>query len=52
MLGIATSAMADDGLLVTTMTKELSPINAANLREAHRLVETGRTIGKIVLHGW
>lgn len=46
------SAMVDGGLIVTTATKELSPINAANLREAHRLVETGRTIGKIVLAGW
>jgi NADPH2:quinone reductase len=46
------SAMVDDGLIVTTMTSELSPINAANLREAHRLVESGRTIGKIVLAGW
>jgi len=46
------SAMVDDGLIVTTTTKELSPINAANLREGHRLVESGRTIGKVVLHGW
>jgi zinc-binding alcohol dehydrogenase family protein len=46
------SAMVDDGLIAPTMTKEMSPINAANLREAHGLVESGRTIGKIVLAGW
>ena len=46
------AAMIDDGLIVTTMAKELTPINAANLREAHGLIESGRTIGKVVLHGW
>jgi zinc-binding alcohol dehydrogenase family protein len=46
------SGMVDGGLTITTATREMSPINAANLREAHRLVESGRTIGKIVLHGW
>lgn len=30
----------------------LSPINAANLREAHRRLETGSTIGKLTLSGW
>lgn len=46
------SAMVDVGSIVTTMTAELSPINAANLREAHGRIESGRTIGKIVLAGW
>jgi zinc-binding alcohol dehydrogenase family protein len=46
------SAMVDEGLIVTTMAKELTPINAANLREAHGLVESGRSIGKVVLQGW
>jgi NADPH2:quinone reductase len=46
------SAMVDDGLIITTMAKELTPINAANLREAHALIESGRTIGKVVLTGW
>ena len=46
------SAMVDDGLIVTTMAMELSPINAVNLREAHGLIESGRTIGKVVLAGW
>ncbi len=46
------SAMVDDGLIVGTMTKEFSPINAHNLKQAHGLVESGRTIGKVVVHGW
>jgi NADPH2:quinone reductase len=46
------SAMVDDGLIVTTMTKQFTPINATNLRQAHGLIESGRSIGKVVLHGW
>lgn len=36
----------------TTVNKVFTPINAANMREAHRLVETGAAKGKIVLEGW
>lgn len=39
----------DAGRLRTTIAETLSPINAANLREAHRRVETGAARGKIVL---
>ncbi|RTE11663.1 zinc-binding alcohol dehydrogenase family protein [Paenibacillus whitsoniae] len=39
----------DAGKLRTTVTKRLSPINAATLKEAHALIETGSTIGKIVI---
>ena len=46
------SAMIDGGLIVTTAAMELSPINAANLKKAHAQVESGTTIGKVVLHGW
>ena len=46
------SAMVDAGEIITTETKELSPINAANLRQAHAQVESGKTIGKVVLAGW
>jgi zinc-binding alcohol dehydrogenase family protein len=46
------SAMIDRGEIVTTAAIELSPINAANLRQAHAQVESGTTIGKVVLHGW
>lgn len=41
--------LVDAGRVRTTVTRVLSPINAATLREAHALVEGGRTIGKIVV---
>jgi zinc-binding alcohol dehydrogenase family protein len=46
------SAMVDEGLIITTMAKELTPINAANLKQAHALIESGKSIGKVVLTGW
>ncbi|WP_305805554.1 zinc-binding alcohol dehydrogenase family protein [Stenotrophomonas sp. YIM B06876] len=46
------ASLIDAGELRTTVTRTLAPINAANLREAHRLVESGRTIGKLALAGW
>ncbi|HWE79498.1 MAG TPA: zinc-binding alcohol dehydrogenase family protein [Pseudolabrys sp.] len=46
------SAMIDGGLIVTTAAQELSPINAANLIKAHAQIESGTTIGKVVLVGW
>jgi NADPH2:quinone reductase len=42
----------DAGRIRTTVSQVLSPINAANLREAHRLVETGKAKGKIVVEGF
>ena len=42
----------DAGRMRTTVSQVLSPINAANLREAHRLVETGKAKGKIVVEGF
>ena len=41
--------LVDAGRLRTTMTTALSPIDAEQLREAHRLVEDGHVIGKVVL---
>jgi zinc-binding alcohol dehydrogenase family protein len=46
------SGLVDAGLIVTTAAKEISPINAANLRAAHQQIESGTTIGKVVLAGW
>ncbi len=46
------AALVDTGKLRTTLGETLSPINAANLRQAHRQIESGRTIGKLVLEGW
>ncbi len=44
--------MVDQGVIRTTVNQALTPINAANLRRAHALVEGGRSIGKVVLSGW
>ncbi|PTX94334.1 zinc-binding alcohol dehydrogenase family protein [Opitutus sp. ER46] len=46
------AALVDAGRIQTTMQANFGPITAANLRQAHALVETGRTIGKIVLAGF
>lgn len=46
------AALVDAGILVTTATQDLGPINAANLRAAHRIQESGRAIGKITLTGF
>ncbi len=48
----AVSKMVDAGEVRTTMTKNLGPINAANLRKAHALIESGTSIGKVVLEGF
>jgi NADPH:quinone reductase len=45
-------ALIDDGTLRTTLAESLGPINAANLRRAHQMLERGRTIGKLVLEGF
>lgn len=46
------AALIDVKKLRTTLTETLTPINAANLRQAHARLESGRTIGKLVLAGW
>lgn len=46
------AALIDAGELRSTRRDTLTPINAANLREAHRRLESGSTIGKLVLTGW
>jgi NADPH2:quinone reductase len=42
----------DAGRIRTTVSQVLTPINAANMREAHRLIETGMAKGKIVVEGF
>jgi zinc-binding alcohol dehydrogenase family protein len=42
----------DAGKLRGTLKQTLTPINAANLRKAHAQLESGTTIGKLVLKGW
>ncbi|UXY32140.1 zinc-binding alcohol dehydrogenase family protein [Streptomyces sp. HUAS TT20] len=44
--------LADAGIVTTTATTDLGTINAEHLREAHRMLESGRTIGKITLTGF
>ncbi|MDR5750495.1 MULTISPECIES: zinc-binding alcohol dehydrogenase family protein [unclassified Caballeronia] len=44
--------LIDAGTLTTTLGRDLGRIDAANLREAHRLLEEGRAIGKLVLTGF
>src|SRR5678815_1086869 len=48
----AAARLIDNGTLRTTLAESLGPINAANLRRAHQLLERGRTIGKLVLEGF
>ncbi len=47
-----TARLVDSGVLRTTLAERLAPINAANLRRVHALIESGRAKGKIVLEGW
>ena len=44
--------LVDAGRLRGTLTDTLSPISAETLREAHRRLESGRTIGKLAVAGW
>lgn len=46
------SKLMDLGTLKTTMTQNYGTINAQNLKMAHAWIESGRSIGKIVLEGW
>jgi NADPH2:quinone reductase len=39
-------------VLRTTMHQTFGIINAANLKRAHALLESGKSRGKIVLEGW
>ncbi|MGJ8681073.1 MAG: zinc-binding alcohol dehydrogenase family protein, partial [Paraglaciecola sp.] len=40
------------GYIRTTVGKNLGTINAKNLRAAHEVLESGKSIGKIVLEGF
>jgi NADPH2:quinone reductase len=43
------AGLLDNGILKTTLTTTLKGFTADNLKEAHRLQETGKTIGKTVI---
>jgi NADPH2:quinone reductase len=47
----AVAELVDHGRIRHTMTRNLGPMTAARLREAHALVESGTMIGKVVLEG-
>ncbi|MBY5518803.1 zinc-binding alcohol dehydrogenase family protein [Rhizobium leguminosarum] len=46
------SELIDAGRIRTTLSEIVGPINAANLKTAHAMVESGRMKGKIVLAGF
>lgn len=47
-----TAELIDQGIIKSTLNQTMGSINAHNLREAHRLLESGKAIGKIVLEGF
>jgi zinc-binding alcohol dehydrogenase family protein len=46
------AALVDAGRVRATFTEHYGAITAANLRRAHAAIESGRTMGKIVLEGF
>lgn len=46
------AGLVDAGKVQSTMTDTYGTISAANLKRAHAQIETGTTLGKIVLAGW
>ncbi len=44
--------LIDNKKIKTSLNKTLIPINADNLREAHKLIESGKSIGKTALKNW
>ncbi len=46
------SELVDAGVIRTTFAESFGAINAANLKKAHALIESGRSRGKIVLEGF
>ncbi|WP_075291583.1 zinc-binding alcohol dehydrogenase family protein [Pararhizobium arenae] len=48
----AVADLIDAGKIRSTVTETLSPINAANLKKAHAVIESGKAKGKMVLEGF
>nr|WP_314482764.1 zinc-binding alcohol dehydrogenase family protein [uncultured Pseudomonas sp.] len=46
------SELIDSGVLQTTLGERFGTINAANLKRAHAVIESGKAQGKIVLEGF
>jgi zinc-binding alcohol dehydrogenase family protein len=49
---VRVAELVDAGVLRTTLADNFGTINAANLRRAHALIESGKARGKIVLTGF
>jgi len=47
-----TAALVESGVIRTTMKTNLGTINAVNVKRAHKLLEEGHVIGKLVLEGF
>lgn len=48
----AVSRLVDEGTIRTTLGENFGVINAANLKRAHALIESGKARGKITLEGF
>jgi NADPH2:quinone reductase len=46
------ASLVDSAKIRSTTGQIVGPIDAATLRQAHAQIESGRTIGKLVLEGW
>ena len=46
------AGLIEAGVLKTTLAQNLGTIGAAGLRRAHKMLEEGHVIGKLVLEGW
>lgn len=42
----------ETGALKSTLNQTLTPINATTIKEAHRILESGKSIGKLVVKGF
>ena len=46
------AGLVEAGVLKTTLAQNLGRICAANVKRAHKMLEEGHVIGKLVLEGW
>lgn len=46
------SELVNEGTVKTTLNEQFGTINAENLQRAHQLIESGKSLGKIVLQGF
>ncbi|MFM7315027.1 MAG: zinc-binding alcohol dehydrogenase family protein [Cyanobium sp.] len=44
--------LVETGEIRSILSQTLGPISAASLEQAHALLRSGRSLGKIALHGW